>query len=150
MATRHLFGSAAITFTPPGESEETHLLGAKLIELEPMDTGERDDWWSVDRENREVVTVGDGVSELIATIRYDDEPGELKRMLRLALRHNLTLIYEPEIGGTSYPVKLVAVVGATSSDRTPISPDRDRRRLGEYEARIHVRRIDGGNLDDLL
>lgn len=150
MATRHLFGNARILWTPPGGSQETFLLGAKLIELEPMDRRARWDWWSADMTEREVVVVGSGVRDLVATIRYDDDPDGLKRMLRLALENDLTLTYHETAGGTGFPVRLVAVVGGSGADAVHIIPDRDRWRLGEYEARVHLRRTDGGTLDGLL
>lgn len=137
MATAHKKGAAKFTYTDPETSDEvTHLLAIPLFELQPIDRGSRYEWWSEDLMERHVVTVGDGVRDIIGTIRMDDEPTKLKRMLRLALRHDLTLTYSQ--GGIDYEVKLVAVVGA-DADEVPLAPDRARAGFGEWEARVHLR-----------
>lgn len=150
MATRHLFGSASIEYVAEGGTPVTHLLGAKLLDLAPADVLRRYDFFADDHVARRTVTVGTGVSDLLATIRYEDDPAALKAMLRRGLRSNATLSYLEEAGGDVYPVKLVAVVGASSQDETPIIRDRSRWRLGEWECRVHLRRVDGLTLDGLL
>jgi hypothetical protein len=151
MATTHSRGySARILFTPPDEAEETFLLAVPLWDLDPVDAGARYDWWSWNRKHRETVLVGDGVEEMFGSIRFDDQPVLLKRMLRLALRHNLDLNYQKTDGGVVYPLKLVAVVGATSQDMTPIFRDPQRTAQNAWASRGHFRRIDGGTLDGLL
>lgn len=150
MATQHKYGAARFRFTPPGESEETHLLMILLWDIDPVDRMRRFAWVPVGERDRETVTVGEGVAEIVASIRFDDEPAALKRMLRLALRHDLTLTYQESVAGTEYPVRLMAVVGARDDDETPVTRDPDRTAHQAWMARLHLRRMDGGSLDDLL
>ena len=131
------FGTVSITLAIP------------LWDIQPMDVRERHDWWATDNSNREIVTVGEAdVYDILATIRFDNEPTELKTMLRLALQYDLTLTYSQN--SVNYPVRLVAIVGAVSPSTTPLSPDRDRHGYGEWEVRVHLRRTDGSNLNSLF
>jgi len=147
MATQALQGSATIRFTPSGGTEIVHTLAVPLKELEATDPRTRFEWWSADLQNRNVIAVGDGVREIEATVRMDNEPDQLKQLLRVGLEENGTLTYQRTSGGTSFPSKLVAVVGA---DAVSVEPDRDRGGFGEYEARLRLRRVDGGNFDELV
>ncbi len=149
MATSALLGDARIEYTPPSEALVTHLLAVPLIELE----GGQIDLWG--------------------TIRCENQPTNLIDLLENGLM-DVTLTYRLTDSGTAYPVKLVEVVGAIldpsyhawwSKDgltrhvvkvgtapvaRKLLSPDRDRLGFGEYEARLHLRRTDGDDLEDLL
>jgi hypothetical protein len=137
MATVQLKGDASFTYTPTGGSLTTHNLAIPLWDVQPVNRGARYDWWAEDYGTREVVTVGDGVSDVLATIRLDNQPAALKTMLEAALREDLTLTYTQD--STDYYVRLVAVVGASSQDETPLQPDRDRLGYGEWECRVHLR-----------
>ena len=145
MATAHLLRTARFTYTPPGGSPVVHLLALPLRELEVIDSRSRYDWWSEDGTSREIVTVGPSVREMVATIRMEDQPNELRAMLRAAIENDVTLNYEPTTGGTSYPVKVVRVLGGDGG--VQITLDRSRR---GWEARIHIRRVDGGTLDGII
>jgi hypothetical protein len=147
MATTRRRGDSSIFYTPPDSAELEHVLAIPLWDIRPVDRQSRYEWWSEEFSTREIVTVGDGVFEIFATIRLDDEPVALKRMLRLALRHDLTLTYRQN--GAEYPMRLVAVVGANGLDETPLERDRDRHGYGEWECRLHLRRTDGGNLSGI-
>jgi len=147
MATQALQGSATIKFTPAGGTEIVHTLAVPLKEVEPTDPRTRFEWWSADLRNRNVVTVGGGVREIEATIRMDNQPDQVKQMLRVGLEENGTLTYQRTSGGTEFPAKLVAVVGAEAAS---VEPDRDRAGFGEYEARLRLRRVDGGDFDELV
>jgi hypothetical protein len=149
MASAHLKGTARINYTPPGGGDTTHLLAVPLLEIEPVDATTRYEWWSADMRSRSVVTVGGGVYELHATIRMENQPALLKTMLRHALNSDVTLTYRTVGGGTAYPVKLVAVIGAGPGE-SGVRPDRDRHGFGEWESRVHLRRVDGSTLDGLL
>lgn len=160
MATRHLFPVSLrgvehagegpqIAYIASGGSPVTHLLGAKLHNLEVIGARTRHDSWADSKRHRRVITVGDGGEDLLADIRYDDEPDELRAMLFRGLQ-GATLTYRLVTAGTAYPFQLVQVVGATSVDQTPIRPDRDLRAVGNYEARVHLRRVDGGSIAALL
>ena len=133
MATAALIGSATITYTPPGGAQVVHQLAAPLLQIEPID--------------REIVTIGTGVYEIRASIRFENEPDELKALLRTAQRSDVTLYYTE--GSNIYPVRLVEVLGAGGDD-TPLTPDRDRYGFGEWECRVHLRRTDGSTLDALF
>lgn len=148
MATEHLRGDAFFEWLA-GSTTTQHLLAIPLHELEPVDLQERHDWWSADNREREIVALGiSHVQEIYGTIRFDNQPVALKAMLRDALLFNTQLTYYQNSVG--YPVHLVAVVGASSMDETPIKPDRDRHGYGEWECRVRLRRIDGGDLDGIF
>lgn len=149
MATGHLLGSARLEYTPPGGSLVTHLLAAPLTEL------------------------GVGVRDLAGTVRYENEPAALMALLDAGLR-NVVITYRESAGGTAYPLLLVDVAGAvlregyyawwspdglarhvTVVGDGPVATqllrqDRDRLGFGEYETRLHLRRVDGGDLTGLL
>ncbi|MCI0436847.1 MAG: hypothetical protein L0271_24890, partial [Gemmatimonadetes bacterium] len=126
----------------------THVLAIPLWEVRPVDRRVRHEWWADDLETRETVVIGDGVREVEATIRLDDEQEALRTMLRLALHHDLTLQYRQN--GVDYPVRLVEVMGARGLDDVPVEPDRERYGYGEYECRVRLRRTDGGTLDGII
>lgn len=146
MATAHLIGDARFTFTPPGGSLTTHKLAIPLWRLSPVDNQPRYVFESADLTARHIVTIGTGVREIWATIRMDNEPGNLRIMLRAGLQQDVTLTYYRTESGTAYPAKLVEVEGG----EVVLTPDRDRYGMGEWEARIRLRRVDGNNFDGLL
>lgn len=146
MASAHHRGSARITYPAPGGGTITHHLAWPLRELEPADEYIVFEWWSADKTARNVVTVGSGVRELWATIRADNQPAELKALLRAGLIDNVTLSYRRSAAGAAFPFLLVA----TSTGGVRLERDRARGVLGEYEVRIHMRRVDGGTFDELL
>lgn len=131
-----LIGDAAFTYTDPRNGQEVvHRLNAPLTGLTPRHDQWRSVRTSLDRSVTQVVTIGDGVHELIGRIRYDDLPDALLEMLVHAA-NGVELTYWPSLSGAiSYPVRLIPdgnVVG--------ITPDADRWMLGEYEATIVLRR----------
>lgn len=138
MATTHMKGDASFFFDDPeyGVTME-HRLAIPLHDVQPVDLMRRYEWWSEDLTTRSIVTIGDGVRDVLGTIRMDNQPTQLKRMLRLALREDLTLRYS--YAGVDYDVKLVAVVGASGLDDVPLAPDRARAGYGEWEVRVHLR-----------
>jgi hypothetical protein len=148
MATAALKGSATLAYTPPGGTLTTHLLAIPLWEVRQIDRRARYDWWAEDLDTREVVTVGDGVREILATVRFENEPGAFRSLLRDALTYDLTLVYTESTG--TYPCRLVAILGASDADETPMEPDRDRLGFGEWECRLHLRRTDGGTFDAMF
>lgn len=142
MATAALKGSASLT--PDGGS--AHTLAVPLRDFEVIDRQPRHEWESADLSARNIVTIGDGVRDLWATIRFENEPGALKTLLRSAIYEDTTVTYQEESGGATFDCKVIA----TASGDVALQPDRDRYGFGEYEARIHLRRVDGGTFDDLL
>lgn len=144
MATAAIRGDERFEYTPPGGALTTHLLAVPLQEVEAIDTRPRTEWWSADGTARRVVTIGTGVRELRATVRMEDQPGNLKALLRAGLHDDVTITYRRAALGTAYPCKLVTVEGGEAGVR------RDREKVRTWEARIHIRRVDGGTFDALL
>jgi hypothetical protein len=149
MATAHLQGTARITYTHPDNGATTHLLALPLSpvrEIEPRWRRERHDWWAADLVHRSTVTVGDGVEDVVCTIRMDNEPVALMEMLRVALEQDVTLNYEEVTGGTSFPLRVVEIVGRDDDADIPIQPSRARWGFGEWEVAVRFRRTDGGTI----
>ncbi len=148
MATAHLSGEARFTYTPQGGSEIVHLLAVPLSpvrELRPSSRVARYDWWAWNNVDREIVTVGDRVPEVVATIRLDDEPVELMAMLETALDDDTTLVYQLTESGAEFPVRVVEVMDSQGGDLGIIG-DRGRFGAGEWEVQVRLRRTDGGSL----
>lgn len=142
MATGHLRGEARFTY----DSALVHLLAIPLWRLEPVDNQPRYVFESVDASARHIVTIGTGVREMWATIRCENQPAELKDMLRAGMHADEVLTYQESESGTEYPSKLVEIEGG----EVALMPDRERYGMGEYEVRIRLRREDGGTFDGLL
>ena len=140
-------GDARFEYTPVGGSLTTHLIRVELQDVEAVDEIGLHEWWSADKSTRYVVKVGSGVRDIWATVRYDDQPTQLKALLRSALHDNVTVTYREEAGGTQYPCKVVATEGGG----VQIRPDRDAPDVFKlWEVRLHLRRVDGNTFDALL
>lgn len=144
MATSQLQDSASLEVS----GLSVHNLAVPFKEVVPIDNTPYFEWWSANLANREVVTIGSGVREALVTIRMENEPDELKALLREAIYSDKTVTYEKTVGGTEYDFKVVAIIGTGGA--VELQPDRDRYGFGEYECRLHIRRVDGGSLDGLL
>jgi hypothetical protein len=140
--------NATITYTPPGGAQVVHQLAIPLLQLVPIDRMIRHDWWAADLKNREIVTLGDGVEEVVGVLRFENEPVELKALINTGLRDD-TILYLT-VGSVIYPLRLVAVLDASNADESVLEPDRDRYGFGEWECRLHLRRTDGSTLDALF
>ena len=152
MATAHLRGTARILYTHPTDGATTHLLALPLSpvrEIVPSRLRRRHDWWAANNVDREVVTIGDGVYEVVCTIRMDNEPAELLEMLRVALEEDVTLTYERVTGGGQFPLRVVEIPGS-GPDATTIEPARARYGGGEWEVSVRLRRTDGGDLTGMF
>lgn len=148
MATAHIEGAARFTYDHPEDGETVHLLAVPLSpvrEIRPSTRVARYDWWAWNNVDREVVTVGSRVWEVVATIRLEDEPVELMDMLATALDDDLTLTYQMSAEGTEYPVRVVEVLDSEGGDLGIIG-DRGRYSFGEWEVQVRLRRTDGGSL----
>ena len=97
---------------------------------------------SIDRSNREIITVGASVEEHTIIIRYDDEPQGLKEMLE-AGADGTQLDYYPSLGGgTNFSFIVI-----TGSDQITITPDPDRHRShGEWMATARIRMVGGDTM----
>lgn len=142
-----LKGNAGFKWTPPGGSLTTHTLNAPLRQIRPAESKVRFDVWSLDLTSREVVTVGSGVAEITAMIRYDDDAPELLSMLSDGAE-GVTLTYYPDLDvtGTNYPCQLVY----PSGDEIQLAWDRHRGVRKEWEIEVRLRRVDGGTFDGLV
>lgn len=154
MASRHLYGSAELEYTPAeGYDPVVHPLAVPLM-INPawgfQATRRRRRWetWSADQTVREVFVLGSGVSEIGALIRFEDEPEDLIELLRAGLDDGVTLTYRPYGPyGAEYDCLLVSVA---DGDVITLQPDRERFSLGEYEVAIVLRRVDGGTFEAIL
>jgi hypothetical protein len=146
MSTRKHYGNAGFKY---GAGPTTHQLAAPLRELRPIALQRRYRRWSLDYTAVDTVVIGAGVDDLLAVIRYDDQPAELRAMLKAGM-NGTQLDYYPDLAlATLYPFRLVEVQGG-SGDEVAILPDRDRFAHGEYEATVRLRRMDGATVDSLL
>lgn len=149
MATVAKFGNAGFKYTPPGGVLTTHLLAAPLRPVKASYTRRKYVRDSLDYTQREVVVVGTGVQDAWFTIRYDNQPTELKTMLRHGLE-GVTLTYYPNLTdtATNYPCTLIELNGSAGDD-ADILPDTDRWWAKEYMAEVRLRRT-SGTFDALL
>lgn len=95
MATTQHQGTSA-SLTPANDAGTKHDLALPLRDLEPSVPRKRHDWWADDLKSREVVLIGDGVSEMLATARFDDEPASLEATLQAGLEDDEVIIYRRE------------------------------------------------------
>ncbi len=146
MATEGLRGTtASIAYTPSGESQITHQLAYPFLELEAVDPQPRHVFVSADLSTRHIVQIGEGARDLWATIRFENEPGELKDLLRAGLHDDVTLTYEADESATGIDCKLIEIEGG----EVALRPDRARHGYGEWEVRIRLRGITD-DWDDML
>jgi hypothetical protein len=150
MATAHFPGTTATaTYTPlAGGSPVVHKLAVPIRDIEPLDARTRFESWSADLTAREVVVVGAGVRDIVGSIRYDDQPAELKALIREGWEHDVVIAYQEMTAGPIYQLRIVEVVGGHGV--AGVIPDRDRFAFGEYEARLRLRLAGSGTLDGLL
>lgn len=153
MSTRVYKGAAEIEYQPLVGDAVVHLLAVPLL-ISPASgftaTRRRRLWtaWSADFTERETFTLGTAVDEIIGTVRFDDQPAELRELIRAGLEDDVPMIYRPHgVEGNEFPCKLVVVPGA-GQDEIPLVPDRVG--YAEYTVPLLLRRVDGGTWDDLL
>jgi hypothetical protein len=154
MATEHLYGDAELEYDS-GVYTVVHQLAVPLMVV-PADSFQlsrgRQRWesWNADDTLREVFVLGTAVSEIQATVRMENDPEGLMQLLVAGLEEDAELTYRPHGPlGEEYPCKLVGVVGSQGG-RVTLKPDRVRWSLGEYEATLVLRRVDGGTFEQLL
>jgi hypothetical protein len=102
---------------------------------------------SIDRTNREILTIGSKVEEVDCVIRYDDDPGGLRDMLEAGAdgTNNLSYLPSKSAGGTA--IVLQVLIG---TDRVTIEPDPDTYvSHGHWTARFRARVV-SGTLDTVL
>src|SRR5688500_3409914 len=117
MASRALYGQAEIGYTPLEEYDEVvHLLAVPLM-INPAwgfrSARRRRRWeaWNADFTEREVFVLGSAVHEIAAMIRFENQPAQLRALLRAGLEDNVPLFYRPygPYPGDEYECLLVAV-----------------------------------------
>lgn len=79
---------------------------------------------------REVITVGDPIKQVTGTIRYHDDPDELRDMIDFGLDGGV-LTYSPDGGSSEYTCLLI--------DASDITPDERRVGFGEYKVTLTLR-----------
>lgn len=143
MATQGLKDTTAeLDYQIPSAATVTHTLAYPFLELERVEVQPRFVFESADLSARHIVTIGAGVQDLWATIRFENEPDELLTLLRAGLHEGATLTYRPAASGPEYECTLVDVEGG----EVALRPDRVRHGYGEWECRIRLR----GDFDGLL
>jgi hypothetical protein len=85
MATEQLAGSAEIRWVEDGTEVETHLLRVPLQQVRAAGRSRHQVSESIDFTVRNTITLAQ-VYEIIATIRYDDDPIGLVRLLMAGFR----------------------------------------------------------------
>lgn len=140
MATQHLKnGDPGFKYLP---GPITHKLAQKLIFNETYKVKARFSADSLDRANRETITIGTAVEEHMITIRYDNEPGSLKDLLE-AGADGTQIDYYPSIaGGTNF-----SMIVLTQKHDIVVLQDPDRHiSSGEWMATVHVRMVGSDTL----
>lgn len=144
-----LRGNAGFKYASPWAPSLTVTvpLAWPLRDPRPAKVRARFEAWSLDGSQREVLTIGSGMPEILAEIRFADDGPDLLDMLD-AGASGATLTYYPDLDqtGTNYPCLLVEPAG----DRVEALRDRARSIRGEYEVTVRLRRTDGGTFDALL
>jgi hypothetical protein len=142
-------GNAGFKFATPWVPSVTITLALDWPLRNPRPATVRSRWgaWSLDKTEREVLTVGAGAAEMYAEIRFQGSGPDLLEMLD-AGASGAMLTYYPDLDvtGTNYPCELVEPEG----DRVEILRDQARSMHGEYEVTVRLRRTDGGTFDALL
>lgn len=129
-----------------GESGQMHTLRVPLQKLLPAGSMYRAVRESADRHVREVVTVGKGVNEITARIRYDEAPAELNEMIRAGVAgHPLVYIPDSNDLDTAYEMELLEP-GADWVQQM----DEDWVVFQETAVPVRLRRMDGGSLSGLF
>lgn len=153
MASAHLYGLAELE-ADVGVYTIVHALAVPLM-ISPAwgftSTRRRQRWeaWTADGSQREVFVLGQAVHEIQALVRFENEPEQLRSILVAGLEEDATLLYRPHGPlGEEYPLKLLAAGGAPGD--VTLKPDRERFALGEWEVALVLRRVDGGDLEQLL
>lgn len=152
MATVQRKGAAEIEYDD-GAGGVVHLLAVPLLvspNAEFRATRRRPLFssWNADGTVRETFTVGEPVDEILGEVRFDDQPAQLRELIRAGLEDDADLIYRPYgPSGDEFPCKLVGQPGAQPGEIV-LTPDRVGFR--EYRAVLILRRVDGGTWDDLL
>jgi hypothetical protein len=128
--------AAGFKYTPPGGSLTTVTLLVPIVDRAPV---QNQNTWareSLDLTVREVWTVGSGVHEISATLRWVDDPEAVLTMLAHG-RNGVTLTYYPDLAvpGTNYPCLLIA------DGPIGLAPDS---KVGDFRATVVLRRTSGG------
>lgn len=153
MATVQRKGAAEIEFNPLSGPNVVHLLAVPLL-VSPVagfqSIRRQAMWsrWNADNTIRETFVLGEAVDEIIGTVRFDDQPGQLRELIRSGTEDDADLIYRPYgPAGEAFPCKLVGQPGAQPGEII-LTPDR----VGfkEYTAQLLLRRVDGGTWESLL
>lgn len=153
MANRIQKGAAEIEYQPLAGPPVVHLLAVPLLVSEAAGfkaTQRRKLWtgWNEDQTVRETFKLGTQVDEITGTVRFEDQPRELRELIRAGLEDDVAMTYRPYgPTGVEFPCKLVGHPGAQPGEIVLVP---DRRGFKEWKATIILRRVDGGTFDELL
>lgn len=147
MANTQWGGSSARFGWGTGFTEFTHLLALELQEVRPAHRKTRFVAESIDYATRVVTTIGSGVYEAVAVIRFDAEGGSLTDLFAYWMDGN-TVRYWPDYGGAPGTYHDLLLIEPTELDE--IGFDDDQKTFDEHSIQIRIRRTDGASLSGLL
>jgi hypothetical protein len=104
--------------------------GSKLFDITFRSARTRYVSESDDLTVREIITIGDPIKEIIATVGFHDDPDEAQDMIDFGLDGGV-LTYSPDGGSTSYACLLI--------DASEVTPFERRVGFGEYQFRLTLR-----------
>jgi hypothetical protein len=139
-------GAAAFKYESGGT--QTHNLEQPLRDIQPVRRKKRYVGSSIDFSAFHVVTIGSGVHEIVATIRYESDPSGLLDVLEHGADGGEIDYYPDTVGAPAekYDSWLIAPGG----DEIALMRDSQLGNSDYYEVQIHLRCSDGGNYDALL
>lgn len=129
-----------------GSSVQTHELRVPLQKILLAGSVYRVARESADKKVREVTSIGSGVNEITALVRYEDSPSELNEMIRAGVR-GFPLVYIPDDTDldTAYEMELLE-----PGESWVQQMDEHWVVFQETSLPVRLRRMDGGNLSGLV
>lgn len=129
-----------------GSAAQAHDLRVPLQKILPAGSIYRAVRESADRRVREVTTVGAGVSEITARIRYDEAPAQLNEMIAAGVAGH-PLVYVPDNTDLddAYELELI-----DPGENWAQQMEQDWVQFQETTLQVRLRRMDGGTLSGLF
>lgn len=138
-----LLGNDTISYPKRDGTTGVYLLRVPFQTVEPAKRNRRYVSESVDYVNREVIRVGEGVSEIKAVITYADEPATLLEMLQSGADGNQLIVTRD---GISYPSMLIE----PSGDLIELAREARANPYKEFTVEVVLRHATGGSYFALI
>lgn len=135
-----VIGTASFAYTGSTGAVSVNL-GTPLHDLRLVTAKNRLTLDTLDLTAREVVTYGDGFSEVEGLVRFHDAPQEIVDLVEAGL-DGTTLTYTH---GTTH-----AGIAARLIEGGPVEPDQDLVGKGQYQCRLRLRRTTAGDWSSIL